>query len=184
MMMVVVALIASTAFTVSAQSVPVESITITPTSAKLAVGGSRTYKAEILPAEAAAGATVEWTSSEPRVATIAANGKVRGMAPGTTVLRATCGDKSAELSLTVALKAPKVGNYLFSDGTWEQGAVVEGKTCVGMIYYINADGRTGKAVSLDEGEQLSWSKATVAIPAATDVMDGAANCAEIAKIAD
>ena len=134
MMMAVAALIASTAFTVSAQSVPVESITITPTSAKLAVGGSRTYKAEILPAEAAAGATVEWTSSEPRVATIAANGKVRGMAPGTTVLRATCGDKSAELSLTVALKAPKVGNYLFSDGTWEQGAVVEGKTCVGMIY--------------------------------------------------
>lgn len=184
MMMAVAALIASTAFTVSAQSVPVESITITPTSAKLAVGGSRTYKAEILPAEAAAGATVEWTSSEPRVATIAANGKVRGMAPGTTVLRATCGDKSAELSLTVALKAPKVGNYLFSDGTWEQGAVVEGKTCVGMIYYINADGRTGKAVSLDEGEQLSWSKASVAIPAATDVMDGAANCAEIAKIPD
>ena len=56
----VASLIASTAFTVSAQSVPVESITITPTSAKLAVGGSRTYKAEILPAEAAAGATVAW----------------------------------------------------------------------------------------------------------------------------
>ena len=61
MMMAVATLIASTAFTVSAQSVPVESITITPTNAKLAVGGSRTYKVEILPAEAAAGATVEWT---------------------------------------------------------------------------------------------------------------------------
>ena len=42
MMMAVATLIASTAFTVSAQSVPVESITITPTNAKLAVGGSRT----------------------------------------------------------------------------------------------------------------------------------------------
>ena len=180
----VASLIASTAFTVSAQSVPVESITITPTSAKLAVGGSRTYKAEILPAEAAASAQVEWTSSEPRVATITANGKVRGMFPGTTVVRAICGGKSAELTLTVALKAPKVGNYLFSDGTWEQGAVVEGKTCVGMIYYINADGRTGKAVSLDEGEQLSWSKATVGVPAANNVIDGAANCTEIAKEPD
>lgn len=180
----VASLIASTAFTVSAQSVPVESITITPTSAKLAVGGSRTYKAEILPAEAAAGAQVEWISSEPRVATITANGKVRGMFPGTTVVRAICGGKSAELTLTVALKAPKVGNYLFSDGTWEQGAVVEGKTCVGMIYYINADGRTGKAVSLDEGEQLSWSKATVGVPAANNVIDGAANCTEIAKEPD
>lgn len=180
----VASLIASTAFTVSAQSVPVESITITPTSAKLAVGGSRTYKAEILPAEAAAGAQVEWTSSEPRVATITANGKVRGMFPGTTVVRAICGGKLAELTLTVALKAPKVGNYLFSDGTWEQGAVVEGKTCVGMIYYINADGRTGKALSLDEGEQLSWSKATVGVPAANNVIDGAANCTEIAKEPD
>lgn len=180
----VASLIASTAFTVSAQSVPVESITITPTSAKLAVGGSRTYKAEILPAEAAAGAQVEWISSEPRVATITANGKVRGMFPGTTVVRAICGGKSAELTLTVAQKAPKVGNYLFSDGTWEQGAVVEGKTCVGMIYYINADGRTGKAVSLDEGEQLSWSKATVGVPAANNVIDGAANCTEIAKEPD
>lgn len=180
----VASLIASTAFTVSAQSVPVESITITPTSAKLAVGGSRTYKAEILPAEAAAGAQVEWISSEPRVASITANGKVRGMFPGTTVVRAICGGKSAELTLTVSLKAPKVGNYLFSDGTWEQGAVVEGKTCVGMIYYINADGRTGKAVSLDEGEQLSWSKATVGVPAANNVIDGAANCTEIAKELD
>lgn len=180
----VASLIASTAFTVSAQSVPVESITITPTSAKLAVGGSRTYKAEILPAEAAAGAQVEWISSEPRVATITANGKVRGMFPGTTVVRAICGGKSAELTLTVAQKAPKLGNYLFSDGTWEQGAVVEGKTCVGMIYYINADGRTGKAVSLDEGEQLSWSKATVGVPAANNVIDGAANCTEIAKEPD
>ena len=184
MMMAVASLIASTAFTVSAQSVPVESITITPTSAKLAVGGSRTYKAEILPAEAAAGAQVEWISSEPRVASITANGKVRGMFPGTTVVRAICGGKSAELTLTVALKAPKVGNYLFSDGTWEQGAVVEGKTCVGMIYYINADGRTGKAVSLDEGEQLSWSKATGGVPAANNVIDGAANCTEIAKEPD
>ena len=180
----VASLIASTAFTVLAQSVPVESITITPTSAKLAVGGSRTYKAEILPAEAAAGAQVEWISSEPRVASITANGKVRGMFPGTTVVRAICGGKSAELTLTVSLKAPKVGNYLFSDGTWEQGAVVEGKTCVGMIYYINADGRTGKAVSLDEGEQLSWSKATVGVPAANNVIDGAANCTEIAKEPD
>lgn len=180
----VASLIASTAFTVSAQSVPVESITITPTSAKLAVGGSRTYKAEILPAEAAAGAQVEWISSEPRVASITANGKVRGMFPGTTVVRAICGGKSAELTLTVAQKAPKVGNYLFSDGTWEQGAVVEGKTCVGMIYYINADGRTGKAVSLNEGEQLSWSKATVGVPAANNVIDGAANCTEIAKEPD
>ncbi len=180
-----VALSVSAAFSVMAQNAPsVESITITPTSAKLAVGGSRTYKVEILPADAAAGAKVEWSTSEPRVATIDANGKVRGMAPGITVLRATCGDKSADLTLTVSLKAPKVGYYLFSDGTWEQGAVVAGKTCVGMIFYVNADGRTGKAVSLDEAEQLSWSGANVAVPAANDVINGAANCAAIAQVAD
>mgnify|MGYP002520973363 CR=1 FL=1 len=181
--MMAVALSVSAAFTVMAQNASaIESITITPTSAKLAVGGSRTYKAEILPADAASGAKVEWSSSEPRVATIDANGKVRGMAPGITVLKATCGEMSADLTLTVSLKAPKVGYYLFSDGTWEQGAVVAGKTCVGMIFYVNADGRTGKAVSLDEAEQLSWSGATMAIPAANDVMNGAANCAAIANV--
>lgn len=178
----VASFVASAAITVSAQSVPVESITITTTGSKLAVSGTRTYKVEILPAEAAAGATVEWTSSDPRVATIDANGKVRGMAPGTTVLKATCGGKEAELTLTVSLKAPKVGYYLFSDGTWEQGAVVSGKTCVGMVFYINPDGRSGKAVSLDEGEQLSWSTTAMAIPAANSTTDGAANCAEIEKM--
>lgn len=181
-LMAVASFVASVAISVSAQSVPVESITITSASAKLAVSGSRTYKAEILPAEAAAGATVEWTSSEPRVATIDAAGKVRGMAPGTTVIKAACGGKSAELTLTIQLKAPKVGYYLFSDGTWEQGAVVAGKTCVGMVFYINPDGRSGKAVSLDEGEQLSWSTTAMAVPAANSATDGAANCAEIEKV--
>lgn len=177
------ALLSTAAFTVMAQSVPVESIAITPTSAKLAVGGSRTYSVEILPAEAAAGAKVEWSLSEPRVATITSAGKVRGMVPGVTKVIASCGGKTAELELTVSLKAPKVGNYLFADGTWEQGAVVEGKTCVGMVFYVNPDGRTGKAVSLDEAEQLYWSTSSAAVPAATDALDGAANCAAIAQIA-
>lgn len=176
--------LATATITVSAQSVPVESITITPTSAKLAVSGSRTYKAEILPAEAAAGAQVVWESSEPRVATIDANGKVRGMAPGITVVKATCGGKSAELTLTVSIKAPKVGYYLFSDGTWEQGAIVPGKTCVGLVFYVNADGKSGKAVSLDEAERLNWSLAAMPAPAANDALNGAANCAEIEKVAD
>ena len=170
------------ALPVLAQSVPVESITITTTQTKIAVGGSRTYAVQILPAEAAAGATVEWSSSEPRVATIDAKGKMRGMAPGNTVIRATCGGKTAEKDLTVAIKAAKVGQFLFDDGTWEAGSVVDGKTCIGLIYFIAADGKSGKAVSLDEAVELKWSEAQAAVPNAKDALNGEANCEEIAKI--
>lgn len=169
--------------TAFAQTVPVESVTFTVTSNKLAVGGSRTYKAEVLPATATE-KTVTWDSSDPRVATIDANGKVRGMAPGTTTLTAACGGKSASLDLTVSLKDAKVGYYLFNDGTWEQGAIVPGKTCVGYIYYVNADNRSGKAVSLDEQEQLMWSKALAPVPEGTDVLDGMLNRSKITVLAD
>lgn len=46
------AAIVLTAGAAAAQTVPVESVTLTVTSAKLAVGGSRTYKASVLPANA------------------------------------------------------------------------------------------------------------------------------------
>lgn len=169
--------------TAVAQTVPVESVAFTVTSNKLAVGGSRTYKVEVLPADAT-DKTVVWTSSEPGVATIDGTGKVRGMAPGSTILTAACGGKSASLELTVSLKDAKVGYYLFDDGTWEQGAIVAGKKCVGMIFYVNADNRSGKAVSLDEAEQLAWSKALAPVPTATDNLDGMLNRDKISVLTD
>lgn len=159
-------------------SADVESVTISPVSQKLAVGGSRTYKAVILP-ESESSASVSWDSSNPEVATIDANGKVRGMAPGQTYISATCGAKSDRLLLTVSLKDAKTGYYLFSDGTWEQSAIVAGKKCVGMIYQVNADGRSGRAVSLDEAEQLKWSLALAPDANATETFDGMANLQRI-----
>ena len=39
-------------------------------------------------------------------------------------------------------------------------------------------------MSLDEAERLNWSLAAMPAPAANDALNGAANCAEIEKVAD
>lgn len=43
---------------------------------------------------------VVWTSTDPKTA-VCANGVVRGISPGTATIRATCGPKSAEVSVLV-----------------------------------------------------------------------------------
>lgn len=166
----------------SAQTVPVESVTITVTSAKLAVGGSRTYKATVLPANATE-QTITWTSSNPEVASIdAASGKLVGLYPGTTTITAACGGKSASLDVAISLKNAAVGQYLFSDGSWQQSGIVAGKTCVGVIFYLDEDKRGGKAVSLDEAPQLKWSLAEAANPDAMSALDGEANLRSIMAV--
>lgn len=64
--------------------------------------GKRTLKATILPSNATNQA-IEWSSSEPSVATVSTRGVVQGVAPGTTTITATSedGEISAECEVTV-----------------------------------------------------------------------------------
>lgn len=170
------------------QTVPVESVTIIVsnkpvTEGKLSVGGSRTLKAEVLPANAT-DKTVTWTTSDPTIlAQDAANpAKIRGMRPGTAVVTAEAGGVKATYTVTVSLKDAKVGQYYFSDNTWEASGIVPGKTCVGVIFYLNSDKRSGKIVSLDEAATLKWSTAAAPVPGATDALNGLANLAKIQAV--
>lgn len=172
----------------AAQNVPVESVTILVsnkpvTEGKLAVAGNRTFGVQVLP-ENATDKTVTWSISDP---TIAAQDKTnpakfRGMTPGTAVITAEAGGVKATYTLTVSLKDAKVGQYYFSDNTWEDSGIVPGKTCIGVIFYLNADKRSGKIVSLDEASTLKWSLAEVASPGATDELNGLANLAKIQAV--
>ena len=66
---------------------PVSSVTVTPTGIVVAPGATRQLNATIAPAEATV-KTLEWTSSDPEVATVDENGVVTGVAEGTCVIKA------------------------------------------------------------------------------------------------
>lgn len=100
------------------------SITIGGASSWLDVGATMKLNATIAPA--AAMKTVRWTSSNTAVATVDANGQVKGIKAGkaTITCRATDGsNKSASVSVTVGIPATKVtisGNVVMKAGKTQQ----------------------------------------------------------------
>ena len=79
----------------------VESITLDSTEGKLTVGNSHTIKATVAPEEVAAETTIEWSSSNEKVATVDENGKVTAIAAGEATITATAGEESANYEVTV-----------------------------------------------------------------------------------
>ena len=79
----------------------VESITLDSNEGKLTVGNSHTIKATIAPEEVAAETTIEWSSSNEKVATVDSNGKVTAISSGIATITATAGEESANYEVTV-----------------------------------------------------------------------------------
>lgn len=79
----------------------VESITLDSNEGKLTVGNSHTIKATVAPEEVAAETTIEWSSSNEKVATVDENGKVTAIATGEATITATAGEESANYEVTV-----------------------------------------------------------------------------------
>lgn len=87
----------------------VEQITLNKTEGVLTVGNSVTVTATVTP-DNATNATVNWTSSDEKVATVDSNGKVTAVAAGNATITATSesdGDVSADYALTVNKAAVK-----------------------------------------------------------------------------
>lgn len=74
----------------------INSLSVSPTTASVAVGATTTVTATVDPATA----NVVWASSNPRVATVS-GGVVSGVAAGTAIITATAGTKSASCTVTV-----------------------------------------------------------------------------------
>ena len=81
----------------------VESITLDSNEGKLTVGNSHTIKATVAPEEVAAETTIEWSSSNEKVATVDSNGKVTAVSSGNATITATAGEESANYEVTVCL---------------------------------------------------------------------------------
>lgn len=153
------------------------------TSGKLAVAGSRTLGVKVTPEEAAS-LPVTWSTSDPLIASITGT-KVRGMGAGNATITAEVGGVKATYVLEVVQKAAKLGQYYFDNNSWEDGGIVEGKKCIGVIYYVDpTNTMSGKIVSLDEAQRLQWSLAASSQPGATSATDGMANMEAIKDQSD
>lgn len=87
----------------------VEQITLNKTEGVLTVGNSVTVTATVTP-DSATNTTINWTSSDEKVATVDSNGKVTAVAAGNATITATSesdGDVSADYALTVNKAAAK-----------------------------------------------------------------------------
>ena len=87
----------------------VEQITLNKTEGVLTVGNSVTVTATVTP-DNATNTTINWTSSDEKVATVDSNGKVTAVAAGNATITATSesdGDVSADYALTVNKAAAK-----------------------------------------------------------------------------
>ena len=91
---------ASVAVTVTAKAIAATGVTISPTSASINVGSSKTFTATVTPSNATT-KTITWSSSNTAVATVS-GGKVTGKKAGTAKITAkTANGKTATATITV-----------------------------------------------------------------------------------
>lgn len=101
----------------------VEQIALSKTEGVLTVGNSVTVTATVTP-DNATNTTINWTSSDEKVATVDSNGKVTAVAAGNATIKATSesdGDVSADYALTVNKAAAKPANR-YNGATSSAGA--------------------------------------------------------------
>ena len=79
--------------------IPVTGISLNKTSTTIGRGETETLTAIVEPD--GTGSTVEWTSSNPSVASVEQNGEVTAVSAGTATITATAGGKSASCEVTV-----------------------------------------------------------------------------------
>jgi uncharacterized protein YjdB len=87
---------------------PPQSLSVAPESAKIELGSSVKLAATVAPDAAVAGNPVSWASSDSGVATVSADGTVKGVGEGTVTITATAGDKQAVCALTVMKPVAKI----------------------------------------------------------------------------
>lgn len=92
--------------------VPVRSLTVSPTTLSLLVGGTATLTAEVN--SNATTKTVTWSVSEGTAVTVDQTGKVTAVAAGDATITAKAGEKTATCTVTVSKKA---GSISFKEST-------------------------------------------------------------------
>ena len=88
--------------TVTVAPVPVESLTVSPSNLTVEEGQTETLRAALVDSLGRpTGGTVEWSSSDPKVAAVNQQGQVKGLSPGSAQITAKLGDASGSAKVTV-----------------------------------------------------------------------------------
>ena len=153
-------------------TVAVTGVTIQET-LPLGVDSTFTLVATIAP-EDATNKSVTWASSDDAVATVDANGVVRGIAEGTADITVTTvdGEFTDVCAVTVTAGSAMdvhVGDYYYSDGT-VSSTFDESKTPVGIVFYVGDNTQNdvklaadfpnathGLVISVQERPNSAWS---------------------------
>jgi uncharacterized protein YjdB len=93
--------------TVTVRPIPVSSVIVTPSSATVSTGQSVSFRPTPLDmhGHALSGRVIAWSSSNALVASVAADGTVTGLLPGTATITATSSGTSGTAAVTVRLGA-------------------------------------------------------------------------------
>ena len=86
--------------TVTVNNIPVSSVELDKTSLSLVEGDTYALKATVKPDDVF-DKTIQWSSSNPSIASVSSTGLVTAIAEGTTTITASCGGKSATCTVTV-----------------------------------------------------------------------------------
>ena len=102
----------------------VESVTLGKTELALVVNEADVTLTATVKPDDATDKTVTWTSSNPAVATVDANGKVHAVAAGTATITAQAGDKTATCVVTVTAAPAGWTANDYNEATWNGTKVV------------------------------------------------------------
>ncbi|TCW32615.1 Ig-like protein group 2 [Thermohydrogenium kirishiense] len=146
------------------------SIQLTLSDVKLNVGETKTVNATVYDQNnnAMPNINVSWSSSDPTVATVDNTGKITAIAAGTTVVKATYGDLSASVDVTVASQNNNGSNPLSSGGSGSGGNGNNGTTQASGIGTITTSGNT-TVLTLDENKVIDQIKNTTASNVTFDI---------------
>lgn len=103
-------------------TVPVSGVSVSPTSASVAVNGTTTLTATVSPSNAT-NKTVSWSSSNTSIATVSSSGVVTGKAAGSATITVTTqdGGKTATCAVTVTSTPPPTGVMSGGANFWNIG---------------------------------------------------------------
>lgn len=134
----------SVSFSILVKEIPATSIKLNVSSANIQKGKTQTLKATVLPAKATY-KTVTWSSQNPAIATVDANGVVKAKKAGSTVITAKT-KNGLTARCIVNVKVPAVKVYLDrSEDTVEQGKKITLKATISpldstdAVYWESAD---------------------------------------------
>lgn len=164
---------------VTLTTIAVESVALNKTALTLAEGKTERLTATILPIDATY-RKVTWSTSPSDVATVSPDGTVTAKREGSATITATTedGGKTATCAVTVTpTLAP--GSFYYNNNTYS--TIHDSKrTCIGIVFLVNEDGRTGKIVSLDQVNK-KWSILAEEVNTTSNV-DGAVNTNKILSL--